>query len=78
MAQRVSVEAQQAWLASRLRPLYPGLGNEEFERMVARIAEIELYSAGPQQVDTRDHQAGRSTTTLTTARRKGSRVSRHV
>jgi hypothetical protein len=59
MAQQVTVEAQRAALARRLRPLYPGLLSDEFERMVARIAEIELYSAGPHQVDTRDRYGPR-------------------
>ncbi len=43
MAQRLTVEAQRAGLARRLRPLYAGLRNDEFERMVSRIAEIECY-----------------------------------
>jgi hypothetical protein len=51
MAERVSVEAQRAGLASRLRPLYAGLRRDEFERMVARIAEIELYAPAAQSVD---------------------------
>ena len=51
MAERVSVEAQRAGLASRLRPLYTGLRRDEFERMVARIAEIELYAPAAQSVD---------------------------
>jgi hypothetical protein len=30
-------------LARRLRPLYPEMSAQEFDRMVARIAEIELH-----------------------------------
>ncbi len=51
MAQRPSVESQRAGLANRLRPLYVGLQTDEFERMVARIAEIELYGSGVQPTD---------------------------
>ena len=48
MAQRANVDTQRAGLALRLRPLYSGLRADEFERMVARIAEIELFGFGAQ------------------------------
>ncbi|MFN2567670.1 MAG: hypothetical protein ABR499_21970 [Gemmatimonadaceae bacterium] len=51
MAQRPTVEAQRAALARRLRPLYAGLRDEEFEQMVARIAEIEFYGSGAEAID---------------------------
>ena len=51
MAQRATVDTQRARLADRLRPLYPGLGNDEFDQMIARIAEIELHGAGAESVD---------------------------
>ena len=51
MGQRMSAEAQRAGLARRLRPLYAGLRADEFERMVARIAEIELYGSAADRID---------------------------
>jgi hypothetical protein len=68
MAERVTLEARRAGLASRLRPLYAGLRADEFERMVARIAEIELnepyaLAAPPVDVDAlRAPRASRRTT----------------
>ena len=78
MAQRLSVDTQQAGLASRLRPLYASLPNDEFERMVARIAEIELFGDTPRQVDRRDRNSGQPTSTFTTTRRTGSRAARRA
>ncbi len=43
MAARATWNPATRVIASRLRPLYPGMSDEEFERMVSRIAEIELY-----------------------------------
>ena len=51
MAHRSSVDTQQARLVRRLRPLYPELSSDEFDRMVARIAEIELFGTGAGPVD---------------------------
>ena len=51
MAERANVDEERARLADRLRPLYPGMGSAEFDRMVARIAEIELSGAGAESID---------------------------
>lgn len=48
---RVTMETQRARLASRLRPLYAGMRSDEFDCMVARIAEIELYGAALNPAD---------------------------
>lgn len=43
MAARTMWDDATRGLARRLRPLYPDMSAAEFESMVARIAEIELY-----------------------------------
>ena len=87
MAERVDLEAQREGLASRLRPLYAALRDDEFERMVARIAEIELYAPAGQSVDVDARQAPRTpsrtaraksrTPVTTSAVGVGARVSHH-
>jgi hypothetical protein len=53
MARPANVEMHHAALARRLRPLYAAMTNAEFDRMVTRIAEIEVYGpvAEPIAVD---------------------------
>lgn len=51
MGHGATMETQRARLAHRLRPLYVELRSDEFDRMVARIAEIELSVAAAEMPD---------------------------
>ena len=86
MTERVTLEAQRAGLASRLRPLYAGLQANEFERMIARIAEIELCAPGPYPVEVgaqapratrRTGRGNRRTAITSSAAGPGERISHH-
>ena len=83
MAQQVSVETQRAGLARRLRPLYADLRDDEFQRMVARIAEIELYppAGRPAELGARGTKRAqrpkRSTLITAGLNGVGARVARH-
>lgn len=50
MARPANVEMQRATLARRLRPLYAAMTSAEFERMVARIAQIEVYGPAAEPI----------------------------
>jgi hypothetical protein len=65
-----SVEVQRRELARRLRPLYAAMSKAEFERMVARIAEVELYGSSVEPIDGDDRAIQRTSTTALGARRR--------